>query len=206
MLRGGGLLTYGNLLPTAQGFGPPMHAARLPAMTVQSFGALPAPAASAGGFPRAVLAAARPPGDVWLAWQRRYEVELWDASGRQHLVLVRGLDWFAPWDGTGTASGHPGGFGPTIRSLHEDSRGRLWVVIQRVLDFGPNPDNPLDRPAPTKFETVIEVLDPVAGRLVLSDRTAGGYTHVRDDLVARYKETPEGVAYIELFRLAVIDR
>jgi hypothetical protein len=141
---------------------------------------------------------------VWLAWERRYQVELWDAAGRQHLVLERALDWFTPWDAGGTPAGNPPGFGPRITSVHEDPRGRVWVVVQRTIEV--DSSNPRDRPSPKKSENLIEVLDPATGQLVVSNRTVGGFTHLRDDLVARYQETPEGYTYIELFRLVLTER
>ena len=108
-------------------------------------------------------------GRVWAAYWNRYEVELWDTAGRRLRRVVREAEWFKAWrwDAQEAAATrrpsivHP----PEFRALQQDDSGRVWTIVSVAPD-----DEGGGREGAAVRHTVIEVLDPSAGRLIAAVR------------------------------------
>ena len=150
-------------------------------------------------------------GGHWSADYALYQLSRWSADGNRVQVLRRRTEWFPP------PPTNPGG-GPNrppsarIASIVEDSTGLLWVFSSIAAPtwreaYAPAPLGQRERdPASVALEklhtTRVEVLDPVAGRVVarsdpghliigaLSEQRVALYTVGRDDqprvVVARF--------------------
>lgn len=127
------------------------------------------------------LAAARDHG-FWAGHFDRYRIERFDSSGRRSRVLDAPRDWFPEGDGTMYMLTPRTPPKPTIVAIAESSGGLLWVLITvpdpafaeglrkrpgvqsafefewEIVDF--------DR----YFDTIVEVIDPVRGTLLASQR------------------------------------
>lgn len=118
-------------------------------------------------------------GTILAAHYSRYRIDQWDpATGQQVRSLVRDADWFPDHLRSPRADPDEPAL-PTISSVAEDDRGRLWVAItvasQDWADkLVETPDDahpelgdysfPDDRDA--IYDTVLEVIDPVAGKVI----------------------------------------
>ncbi|MFQ5704848.1 MAG: hypothetical protein ACE5HT_12605 [Gemmatimonadales bacterium] len=118
-------------------------------------------------------------GRLWMAHLKKYVVELWDTGGTKHKELVRHVPWFRAWQK------YSGFFPdvkphPIIRDIRQDREGRLWVVIAVPDERWSEALTPVKYPDGTEgyepqdwnsvFDTVIEVLEPATGRLIVSRR------------------------------------
>ena len=151
-------------------------------------------------------------GRVWAAYGNRYEVELWDTAGRRLRRLARDAEWFRPWRsdeiqardmrhlllererGNLRAPGLP--LPPNVFALQGDGQGRLWTLVSV----------PPEEPGGDRI-TIIEVLDPVAGRLVASLRvTMSGVTFVAPGLVrVREKRASDDVEVVKIFSVELVE-
>lgn len=120
-------------------------------------------------------------GTVWSAHYSKYQVDLWNpATGGKLRSLVRNAEWF-PEHVQGSRTNPEEAALPRIIGVAEDERGRLWIMISVASDGWPaglvktaddaHPElgeytlpNDLDN----VFDTVVEVIDPVAGRVIAS--------------------------------------
>lgn len=119
-------------------------------------------------------------GRFWAAHPNRYWIEEWELEGIRRRI-VRDAAWFPS---------HPGGFGfspdeppkPMLVDLQVDSRGRLWVLATvadqnwRTALVG-LPDEAhggevryVPEDINDYLDTVVEVIDPDSGQLLLSSR------------------------------------
>jgi hypothetical protein len=151
-------------------------------------------------------------GSVWAARIPEYSVALWSRSGQQVAELERDAAWFPR-----RAPGTPARIDmvrpePTLNGIRLDDEGRLWAVSTLadarwkataprmpsgkeggVVDLGD-----IDR----YVDTVIEVIDPRAGKLVAQrrfDQAIGGFTN-GGNLLMSFRERPDGVVAIEVWR------
>lgn len=118
-------------------------------------------------------------GVFWAAHSTKYVIDQWTPKGVKNRRIERHATWFEPYDriviGSGTKPPQP-----LVMAIREDDAGLLWVVL-RVPDpkwrdglrevRGPVGQRGF---APTKLQdyvdTVVEVIDPVAGNLVARRR------------------------------------
>lgn len=183
VVRVDGTIAVNLASPDPELFGLPIHILDPSGRIVRSFGAA---GATAGVGVDGIRHLARAGRDrIWSARTNRYELQLWDSSGRLLQTLVRDADWFQPW--TKPAPGAPWESppAPAIRSIWVDSIGRVWTVIS-VADknWKPRPGQrsrgeglarivddagAIDR----YFDTLIEVIDPEQGRVVARGRHPG---------------------------------
>ena len=118
-------------------------------------------------------------GGVWSAHRTQYRIERWSFDGARHRTIVRRAAWFPDHISppTPNATEAPK---PFVQAVQEDGQGRLWVLTT-VADTGwrrglvANPrgrgENALRLIDPNKyFDSVMEVIDLKAGKLVASTR------------------------------------
>lgn len=149
---------------------------------------------------------------VWSVPGLRFEPELWSPRGKE-AVIQRVPNWFPPVRTT-----RPPGLNqpptPWIAGAWADDQHRLWVLF-RVPQTGwkpqpgaPNRHSGRIRPVirwNEEFDSVLEVLDLRAGRVVASTRfdqvfgqlLPGGYA-------SSYREDHDGNLLLEVWRLTVI--
>jgi len=154
---------------------------------------------------------------VWVARTNRYYVERWTRTGELALVLSRAVNWFKPWDGVWS---HPYRFRPEprLRAIWEDEQGRVWIVVQvaaidwKAADVGArreyalHPDSlaAMGQTFVGPYDTIVEVLDPVAGRVIVSQRFPENFQgSVGRGRVREAKLAPDGDIQIVIWELSL---
>ncbi len=155
------------------------------------------------------------PGRFWsLRESYRYRLEEWDTAGSLRQVLDRDPSWFLPYTErrTSTPTRPPS---PYTTGLWRDSSGLLWVAVavpSRTWAAGLGPARLAERQSwfPERdphrvWDTVIDVIDPQAGRLVATMRLPGRYDLVAGPgLLGRVIEDPvDGWFLVQVFRVTL---
>lgn len=154
-------------------------------------------------------------GDVWAAQKNRYLVELWDLSGQLHRVLERDARWFRPWE-TDPPISPDHAPDPRLQAIEIDSAGRLWILamvadphyrdalIRRDGPRGPRYEfTEQDR----VFDSIIEVIDPVSGRLLSSLRVPQVlHNFAGPGLVFGSREDADGMPFLDVWRVHLQQR
>lgn len=175
----GGRILAQSRIPSRDRAGYPLHAATPDWRVVTSFG-------SDGSLhpdrymDQVRALGASTPSRVWVAWRNRYQVELWTVNGNHLKTLTRQPAWFAPWQ----QSNRPADVEPPeplLRSVRQDATGHLWVFInvpdarwkpgRRALSGRREMEVVARVREDAYFDTMIEVLDPVRGRVVTRSRS-----------------------------------
>lgn len=153
---------------------PPLHLADLSAATPRlhsSFGDHDAPRVSSSFLSRRLGAANR--GSAWVADWMDYRLDRIDAEGRVLQSLTRSPDWFPEYVGPVLIDDRTGP-SPYIDAVVEDAAGRLWIAMRiaatgwrQILDDA-RAACPTDFCPPPEaiYQTVIDVIDPAAMRVV----------------------------------------
>lgn len=145
----------------------------------------------------------------WSGGVNEYVVEHWSTSGARDRVLARKAEWFPTWthwDGN-LLNGPPP---PRLHSIRQDRQGRLWTLSlvasatareqRRSTGEGPVPTW---RDAHRLLDTVIEVIEPLSGRLVASWRARGAFDQlIGDDLVTRIDLDGDGAVLVRICRIS----
>jgi hypothetical protein len=176
-LRDGTRVMNGALY-TPQGLGLPLHHVDVEGQVLASFGAdPPIQDLAARGAVRRFLTT-NDSESVWSGALPRYRMEEWTVGGGRMRVLEREVDWFTPHDGSRLAA--DGSPRPRFQALHEDKEGLLWTVVWvpaprweeglRESDgVGALPGLVVTDYSKV-YDSVVEVIDPEAGRVVRSQR------------------------------------
>jgi len=154
------------------------------------------------------LLAPAPDGTFWASHRYDYVLEQYSPLGEPLRAVRRRPGWFprqseirpVSWDA---------GPEPMIRSIRVDERGLVWVVatiagedwrsgIPAGVPESQQPEAPLDYDE--LFDSIIEVIDPIEGTLVMS-KSVGSYVigFLDDQHIAVYKEDAVGIPIIEVF-------
>jgi hypothetical protein len=155
--------------------------------------------------------AARPNGDVWSVKPYQYVIQLFGADRSKKKEFVRIADWYKPLvpgavPSSGRREAPPS---PTVRGVWEDTKGLLWtttLIASRSWKPGPTSEE-LKRGAPalptqSPYSTMIEVIDPAAGKVVTSLRVDLMIVHVLlDGHVASYRETADGTPLVDVWQV-----
>jgi hypothetical protein len=179
------------------------------------FGPVPADARTASSMAQRILTAG-PDGTLWAARQMyRYAIEHWDRSGRLLGTIVRDAPWFPSTRAEDDPHVLPNESRPLPRvsGVWLDGAGHLWTSILvpdahwRATDprrAGPG-EHRTRIPTPGEWsrylDTIVEVIDLRAGRVVVSQRfpgVLGGFT--RDGLLTELVENDEGVLQARVSR------
>ena len=149
-------------------------------------------------------------GTIWAGTQQyRYAIERYDTGGHLIARIERDAAWFPasrPEDDP-VGSIRQSRPLPRLSGLWVDRGGRIWTAVlvpdQHWHATAPAPRAGREgRPAPMVpvsewgqyFDTIVEVIDPVAGRVVVSQRFPGvlaGFTS--DGLMTELRETGDGL-------------
>lgn len=155
-------------------------------------------------------------GGFWAAHHVEYEFALWSATGQLIRHYERANDFFRPNERFRfTLKPTP----PRISTIWEDAAGLVWITIQVPVsqkEWEAGLGKPVTRRGRTwypsvlrgrLFHTLIEVMDPRTGRLLVSRRfpfyaiaatDAGEY--------AAYRQDEDGVPYVDIWRVQMIQR
>jgi hypothetical protein len=112
-------------------------------------------------------------GGIWAAAPGRYIIDRWDPeSGRRDARIIVPSPWFRESDRSDRQTEHPQ---PVIVGLWEDEHSLLWVLLRDGNSDWRPPELPVHAPHDpesysNKHDWVIEVIDPVSGRVVASRR------------------------------------
>jgi hypothetical protein len=152
---------------------------------------------------------------LWTVKNSAFELTQWDTQLRPIRKLVRVPSWWptnTDFKPLGTPTSPPT---PTVNGLVLDDRGLLWVFT-RVADpewreawpkeiRGDQEILGKDIPYAKLLDTIIEVIDPAAGRVVTRARwphhTAAALSGPR---AAAYMPTADGVPQIRVYKLSVV--
>ncbi len=148
-------------------------------------------------------------GGIWTSRVDEYVIERWSADGILQQRLVRDAGWFRA---VRQVSGSPAPTPPQphIVALQEDRSGLVWVLTS-VADLNWKPMSVRqvageDAPSPAEmdglYDTILEVLDPESGRVVVARRVPyllRGFAG--EDLIYRYRERSGGNPVYEVLRV-----
>ena len=156
-------------------------------------------------------------GRIWAAYRNRYEIELWDTAGVRLRRLVRETEWFKPWrsddwrararrhiprerEGSGTDAPPPSPYPPMFLGLQQDDEGRIWTLLIGGNPLGAPQGNDTTGP-------IVEVLDPRAGRLVVSVRVGQGVEEFVGTRLVAARETraSDGARIVKVFRMVLVE-
>jgi hypothetical protein len=168
------------------------------------------------------------PGDVsslvrWMApaggdrfWSMRFEgeyvLELWDATGQRHRRLERSASWFPPYERPEniTPSRPPQSRGMGVW-LDRDA-GHLWSLVHvadRRWQEGLGPARRLEgqlvypvQERQRVFDAIIEVIEVKTARMVAWRRFDETFDlPIGEGLYGAIRESPDGIPYVEVWRL-----
>jgi hypothetical protein len=145
-------------------------------------------------------------GQIWSSYINRYEIERWDTAGKQTAHVVREAPWFSAWSEMPQGSPNLVPPRPMIAAIHEDRRGLLWVLINVPgADWKKRATSELHGiPVYEKdefYDSIIEVIDPVRGVVVASQRFPQ-WMHPRfidEGYVSSYVEDDDGILLIKVW-------
>ena len=116
--------------------------------------------------------------DVWSAHRNRYRISRYGRDGAEKTRIERISKWFQPYFHRTPGALFRGRAEPSVASIHEDADGLLWVAILKApASFSATSDEPGSEGAEVRMDpyidmnrflhTTVEVLDPVAGEVVV---------------------------------------
>lgn len=205
-------MVFNSPVHTPDRIGLPLHLLNMQGEVIRSFGSttgafsLEVPSADS----RAVARAG--PDRVWSAYRNQYAVELWDTAGNLLRVIRRNVDWFPPQLKRVERGATPAAPRPGLMDIRQDARGRLWVLTtvadeewrEAVKPGGPHGEQVTDWKR--YRDIVIEVLDPVQGRLLASRRAPEefGGRFVDDERVGGVFTEADGTPFFGVWRLRLV--
>jgi hypothetical protein len=150
----------------------------------------------------------------WTAHINRYRLVRYNTSGIAQDSLERKPSWFPGGDGLGMGmDGKPAS--PQVTDLWEDTQGRLWALTAQPRADGPEAWRGIKRegnemavanmpPAFKLWRTMIEVIDPVARR-VIARKLLDGYVFgtVPGNRIATFTEDMFGIPRITIHELTL---
>jgi hypothetical protein len=142
-------------------------------------------------------------------FSHQYTLESWSADGELVTALVRRVEWFRPSEDywLPTPERPPA---PRLMGVWEDSAGLVWTIAhvgdrrwRRGLGNGIRIEGQTAYPITDQqrvYDSVLEVIDPVAGRLLASRRFSGTFDLVvQPNLLAAIREAAAGWLYLEIW-------
>ncbi|MEX2283065.1 MAG: 6-bladed beta-propeller [Gemmatimonadota bacterium] len=187
-------------IPAAGRVGLPLHLISPSGDRVRSFGADGPVFQSRPSASQRVIG--RTGNGVWSARPDRYELEFWTFEGARTAILDRKAPWFPDREIEGAVNSARERPHPWLTDVFSDSSELVWTLC-RVADQNWRPATESGRmTARDKFyDTIVEVIDPVSGQLLGSQRLPG-YAHffTNDGLVVTHQEGEEGIMLIDVWR------
>lgn len=205
------------VVPTSDRIGYALHTVDGRGKAVRSFDELPGGYGTPGSDVKLMRNVGRGrDGTVWSAHYSKYQVDLWNpATGGKLRSLVRNAEWF-PEHVQGSRTNPEEPALPRIIGVAEDQRGRLWIMISVASDGWPaglvktaddaHPEfgeytlpNDLDN----VFDTVVEVIDPVAGRVIASATFDEAFLFVGAGWAASQEDGASLAPRLQIWRLTL---
>lgn len=155
------------------------------------------------------LLAGAGPSRIWAAHAGEYRIERWALDGRRDSDFRREVDWFSSPNLRGVYADPDTPPEPWVAGVQQDLLGRLWIAVH-VADEewyeGVSTEQNAEGsyfPLPDRAgfqDTMIEVIDPAAGRVLASTRFEYPVaTFVDASHFAVYRESEAGVPTIEIW-------
>lgn len=156
--------------------------------------------------------------DLWVAREHEYVLEHWRVDGTEpEMLMRRDIKWFPPEQRlTPPTPTHPP---PSyVADLRESGDGLLWVLVTIADDewregLEPTPDTAAalrgvvlyrTRDYDRLHDSVLELVDPVNSRLVLSQRFDKYFLAFADDgFLTSYRETDDGAVVLEIYQVVL---
>jgi len=152
--------------------------------------------------------------EIWSAHHNRHQIELWSLSGELKTILKSNPEWFIPWEIANPEAPWSAPPAPQLASIQQDSMGRLWI-LSRVpgtnwerFELGEN-----ERTMPSLdwmnsgFDTVVEVIDPLTGKLFIKEILQGNRAEfIGNGLIAEKMERPDGDGMLIIWKLTLRSR
>lgn len=192
--------------------GVPLHVINQSGEVVRSFGGVPTEPISINFWTRWRPVTVTSDDHVWMGLVNRYRLESWSAAGTRQRVLERRSSWFEPWE---NHSGDVARDRPPSRllSIATDEEGLIWTLVQ-VADANYKPLYPNDgrerpmydiRDEAKISDTIIEVIDPRAARVVARQRFPEALNwFFGRGLVSEVNQNDEDDAEIRVHRLRLV--
>lgn len=149
-------------------------------------------------------------GKVWTAHLDRYEMELWSLEGELLRSVTRRTEWFQPWDYI-DGQELDVSLQPMTVAVWQDRQERLWTMVRvPAPDARPPTRARAEREQPMPpfdvvdagHDSIIEVIDPLTGRLLASQRFPQYLMGaIGEDIVYSMRATPEGDLRIDIWRV-----
>lgn len=205
-LRDGKRLAVGSV-NSADAYGQPFHVIGADGRIDRSFG-LPARISVVSAWANQRAVAPYGPEGFIGAKVNQYEIEFWTSDGQLTRTLIRDADWFPPWSSWNSRSDQrppP----PRLMSIAVDESGLVWTLIS-VADAawapaaaaGREGGMPSTGELSRRFDSIIEVLDPVAGRIVWSGRFSQMLIAlVKPGVAIENVETEEGEVFVRVWNV-----
>jgi hypothetical protein len=214
LLVSGGLAVIQGEISTPDAVGQPLHVLDGTNTVLRSFGLNPgAPYEADPWLSRRAVALSRD-GSVWSVPPNNYRMERWSLEGTLAAAVLRRARWFEPWahfDGLVDLQRPPA----RITAIHEDSLGRVWILtLVASVDWAPTrrPSGMIETETRPRTlgevarltDSIIEVLDPVRGQLLVSERLRGLFDgFAGKDLIVQLSETDDGDVRVTLWKLSI---
>ncbi|MFS8636691.1 MAG: 6-bladed beta-propeller [Gemmatimonadota bacterium] len=151
-------------------------------------------------------------GSVWSAYKAQYLIERWGLDGMKKSGFYRVVDWFPPFPEEHPISPENEPY-PALGEIHEDRAGRLWVAVWVAdtnwkagigkMENGPEGSYYIADHS-RLLDTMLEVIDPRTGRLVMSQRVPQFVVaFLSDEMIASYRADDDGVPFIDIWRMRI---
>ena len=212
-LPGGQVLIAGSV-SSGPGAGRPLHVVSAGGTILRSFGTQVPPLERDGPLEQPATALT-PDGRVWHTAENRYQLERWTPAGQRDQILIRRTRWFAPYPLEKAApdiqTAPPK---PTIRRILQESDTLLWVQLHvSATDWKQTwSGDPRRAPPITSldtylgfFDTILEVINPATGQLVVSQRVKEPLQRFfGENLTFTHREDTDGYRYVDIWQVALV--
>jgi len=208
-----GALVVNALVPTPAGAGYPLHLLTAEGDVERSFGTDDTYITPRTEYTHTVRRVA--PGDsgVWAVPWTRYVLQLWSRDGTMRRQWRRSVPWFEPYEQIEPLS-EEGPPAPMVAGLSVDAHGYLWVAVtvadsrwRSNLRRETGPDGPQVFPKAVErvYDTILEMIDPGTGRLIVSERLDQKISGFVDaNRVFGFRLTPDGGERLDIWRLRLV--
>jgi hypothetical protein len=156
--------------------------------------------------------------DVWISYVTQYKLRRYSSAGEVLDSLERQPAWFPPSDGIPAPSPRRAP-SPIVAGFRADSRGRLWIWLDRPRADWRNAWEGISYPEgasevrvaslPPGYElwkSVLEIIDPVSRRVVARTELDGQvFAILQHDLVATWTELESGIPIVTIHRLTLVE-
>jgi hypothetical protein len=152
------------------------------------------------GYPRYLLLATTSAAGIWTIDRDAYVIDRWGPDGVNALRFTREPEWWEPDDDS-----QPRMPGSRPAAIHFNADGLLWTISYTAGEhwqryFGPDGERTGD--LGEYIDTVIEVIDPVAGELLISERFTEDFAgFFADGLLFSWEYTEVGIRHLVLWRV-----